>query len=240
MTTNGCTRAVLYSRFSPQPKKKMEGKGVGDQFSLCRAFCESESLEVIGEYSDLGIGRSEDYDKRPGLWQAVREARKGVALVAYRRDRLGAGVMMFLIERDVTKHGGKILTVEGSDNGDSAEAQLLNGIMACVSEYERLVIASRTRALMLAKQASGHRISGVGKEPYGYMTDPQDQTRLIEHPDERVVINEILDLTEQGVRPYTISKRLYEQGHRSRGSTGRFRPSTIEAVVKRESARYAQ
>ena len=227
------TTAVIYSRFSPQPKSSMEGKTTDAQVELCREFCKATGMEVLGEYADIGVSRSDDYGNRPQLWEAVKQCRKGTNLVAYRRDRIGSGTTMLLIERDIVKRGGRVLAVEGANNDDTAEASLLNGILACVDEYEKLKIGARTKSLMLAKQAAGHRVSGRGKEPYGMMTNPEDETLLIENPREQATIARMVQLSAEGLSKYAISVRLYDEGYRSRGDTGRFRHQLVGVALGR-------
>lgn len=232
--TNGCTRGLIYARFSPQPEKKAAAKTCEEQTAICRRFCEASGLDVAGVYSDPLASRADDYERRPRLWQAIQAIRKGTALVAYRRDRIGSGRMAYLIDHDVRKKGGQILTVEGGSNEDTIEARLMNDILALLDEYERHRTAARTQAIMLAAQSSGRKMSR--HPPYGWGMDPTDSSRWVEDEREQAAVLRAVDLARQGMTTYGIAKRLGAEGFRSRRPDGQWWTKTVRAILIREGA----
>lgn len=231
-TANGCTRAVIYARFSPQPEKKAAAKTCEEQIAICRRFCDGLGLEVQGVYSDPLASRADDYERRPKLWQAIQAIKKGTALVAYRRDRIGSGRMAYLIAHDVRKKGGQILTVEGGSNEDTMEARLMNDILALLDEYERHRTAARTQAIMLAAQSAGRKMSR--HPPYGWSVDPTDSSRWVEDELEQASVMRAVDLAREGMSAYAIAKRLGDEGFRSRRPDGLWWVKTVRAILIRE------
>src|SRR5262249_60100692 len=91
----------------------------------------------------------------------------GVALWAARRARSAraAPLSPAMIEAAVRRRGARILSAagEGTDDDDPASI-LMRRMIDAFAEYERLIIAGRTRAALRAKVARGER---AGQVPYG-------------------------------------------------------------------------
>ena len=117
-------------------------------------------------------------------------------LVAYKLDRLTRNVYLSeLIQREARKRGASIEAVESGANGDTPVQQMIRQVLQVFAEYERKVIAARTRVAMLRHQATGRRMSH--QIPYGWMADPGDPTKLVENPPEQAVIGQIIDMKAQ-------------------------------------------
>ena len=114
-------------------------------------------------YEDSASGRR---DSRPGLDACVKALRPGDTLVVWKLDRLGRDLrhLVTLVD-DLTKRGVglKVLAGEGAsiDTG-TANGRLIFGIFAALAEFERELIAERTRAGLAAARARGRH----GGRPY--------------------------------------------------------------------------
>jgi DNA invertase Pin-like site-specific DNA recombinase len=109
-------------------------------------------------YQDLASGKRED---RPGLAACLKALRRGDVLVAWKLDRLGRDLRHLvnpvheLTERGV---GLKILTGHGAAiDTTTASGKLVFGIFAALAEFERELIAERTKAGLVAARARGRR-----------------------------------------------------------------------------------
>jgi len=114
-------------------------------------------------YEDHASGR---LDARPGLAAALKALRTGDTLVVWKLDRLGRALRHLintvhaLTERGV---GLKVLTGQGAAIDTTTPAgKLIFGIFAALAEFERELIAERTRAGLAAARARGRR----GGAPY--------------------------------------------------------------------------
>ncbi len=74
--------------------------------------------------------------------------------------------------------------------------RIIPQVLQVFAEYERKIIAARTRAAMLHHQANGRRMSHVC--PYGWVRDPDHEDLLYEVPEEQAVIRQIIELYQAG------------------------------------------
>lgn len=118
-------------------------------------------------YEDFASGKR---DERPGLAACLKALRDGDVLVVWKLDRLGRNLrhlvntVHMLTERGV---GFKVLTGQGASiDTTTAAGKLVFGIFAALAEFERDLIAERTRAGLAAARARGRN----GGRPYKMTT----------------------------------------------------------------------
>jgi len=224
------TRALIYVRFSPR-RNADESESNETQLDLCRAYCRRQGYYVAREFEDRALSGGEE--DRPGLWAALEALRRGDVLLAYKLDRLARDVYLSeLIQRESARRGATIETVEGGANGDTPEQRMIRQVLQAFAEYERKVIAARTRAAMLRHQASGRRMSA--QPPYGWSVDPDDPARLARNPDEQAIIRRIVELHGEGLGLRAIAHDLDSDGLDCRG--GAWYHTTIKAILSRADA----
>lgn len=115
----------------------------------------------------------------------------------------------------MTQAGARIVSVAGEGtNDDSPTEKLMRQIIDAFAEYERGVIAARTRAALQSKKARGER---VGTVPFGFRAD--DDGKLLGNDHERRLLARVRELREDGASIRGIVQVLAEEGYRSR--TGR-------------------
>jgi len=133
-------------------------------------------MTVGGTFEDKAISGSEE--DRPGLWHAIDALSSGSVLLVYKLDRLARNVYLSeCIRRAVEKAGARIEAVEGDVVGDGPEQVMIRQVLAAFSEYERKIIAARTKYAMRHHQKNGRRMSRY--PPYGLQLDPADKARMI-------------------------------------------------------------
>lgn len=114
-------------------------------------------------YEDHFSGKCED---RPGLAACLKAVRAGDALVVWKLDRLGRNLRHLInTVHDLTSRevGLKVLTGHGAAIDTTTPAgKLIFGIFAALAEFERELIAERTRAGLASARARGRR----GGRPY--------------------------------------------------------------------------
>lgn len=204
-------RAVAYLRVSTEEQHV----GPKAQRDAIEAWATREAVEVVAWFSDEGVSGKAPPGKRPALSDAlaaVHEHEAGILVVA-RRDRLARDVMIAgFCDLKVTQAGARIVSVAGEGTGDDSPTdRLMRQIIDAFSEYERQIIAARTRAALQAKKARGER---AGNLPWGYRAD--ENGKLIEDVDEQLVIARVRDLRDQGVSIRGVVRCLAEEGYRSR------------------------
>jgi DNA invertase Pin-like site-specific DNA recombinase len=132
-------------------------------------WCQAHDARLVAVHEDPGVSGGAALDRRPGLLaalDALGTTGAGVLLVA-KRDRLARDVVVAaMVERLAERHGARVLTADGTGNGEGPEAMLLRGIVDVFAQYERALIRARTKAALAVKRSRGERTSG--HVPYGY------------------------------------------------------------------------
>lgn len=107
-------------------------------------------------YEDLGSGRRDD---RPGLTACLKALRGGDTLVVWKLDRLGRDLRHLVnTVHDLTARGVGLMVLTGHGaaiDTTTASGKLVFGIFAALAEFERELIAERTRAGLAAARARG-------------------------------------------------------------------------------------
>jgi DNA invertase Pin-like site-specific DNA recombinase len=134
---------------------KADGSQVLDvqRDALLAAGVQSQHL-----YEDLASGRRDDH---PGLAACLKALREGDVLVVWQLDRLGRDLRHLInTVHDLTVQGIglQVLTGHGAAlDTTTAAGKLVFGIFAALAEFERALIAERTRAGLTAARARGRK-----------------------------------------------------------------------------------
>jgi DNA invertase Pin-like site-specific DNA recombinase len=174
-----------------------------------------EGVEVVAWHVEQGVSGATPLEQRTGLLAAISdlENRGAGRLVIAKRDRLARDtVIAGLVEQLVARAGAKVVSADGTSNADGPEGVLLRGIADLFGMYERLTIASRTRAALQAKKARGER---TGTVPFGFALASDGKT-LIESSTEQEVITVVRHLRGQGLSLRGIVRACKERGIASR------------------------
>lgn len=114
-------------------------------------------------YQDQASGTRDD---RPGLAHCLKALRAGDTLVVWKLDRLGRDLRHLVnTVHDLTEKGigFKVLTGQGAAIDTTTPAgKLVFGIFAALAEFERELIAERTRAGLASARTRGR----TGGRPY--------------------------------------------------------------------------
>lgn len=205
--------AVAYVRVSTSEQHL----GPDAQRAAIEAWARQVGVRVVAWHEDRGVGGSTDIENRPGLTRALhdlREHRAGVLVVA-KRDRVARDVALAIaIERAVARQGARIVSADGTANGDDASDELMRIVLSGMAAYERALIRSRTRAALQAKRAKGFR---AGEVPFGFTADAEG--RLHPCPAEQQVLVEVSRLRDEGLSLRAIVQACAARGLRSRAGT---------------------
>ncbi|TNC49643.1 recombinase family protein [Rubellimicrobium rubrum] len=115
-------------------------------------------VEVGRLYEDLASGR---HDARPGLAACLKALQPGNTLVVWKLDRLGRDLKHLVTTVDDLRTRGvgfRVLTGAGAQiDTTTANGRLFFGVFAAFAEFERELIAERTRAGLAAARARGRK-----------------------------------------------------------------------------------
>lgn len=109
-------------------------------------------------YEDRASGRRDD---RPGLAACLKALQPGNTLVIWKLDRLGRDLKHLVDLVDALRKSGtglRVLAGAGAEiDTTTANGRLVFGIFASLAEFERELIAERTRAGLAAARARGRQ-----------------------------------------------------------------------------------
>jgi DNA invertase Pin-like site-specific DNA recombinase len=205
-------RVVGYLRVSHEDSART-GYGLADQRQRVEAEAERRGWSVMWAIDEAVSGRSLE---RPGLARALESLRrKGAsALVVAKLDRLSRSVSDFahLVDQS-QKEGWQLVILDLGVDTTTPAGKLVANMFAALAQWEREVIAERTRAGLAVAQANGVRVG----RPSGI-------------PDE--LLARIQDLRADGQTLQQIADQLTQEGVPTAQGGRRWWPSTIAAVLE--------
>jgi DNA invertase Pin-like site-specific DNA recombinase len=215
------SRAIAYLRVSTD-KQGESGLGLDAQAASAKAAAARLGLTIAATFTDAGTSGALVIEDRPVLLDAVSTLKRGDVLIVAKRDRIGRDVVaVAMIERLIAKRGARIVSAagEGTDSDDPSGV-LMRRLIDSFAEYERLIIAGRTKAALAAKRRRGERISGA--VPYGFRLAADG--RMLESLEaEQQTLQLVRQLRADGRSFQAIADALNERGLRTRaGSSWRW------------------
>ncbi|MTH94680.1 recombinase family protein [Roseibium sp. RKSG952] len=157
-------------------------------------------------YNDSASGRRDD---RPGLEACLKALRNGDTLIVWKLDRLGRDLRHLVnLVSDLTDRniGLKVLAGDGAAiDTTTANGRLVFAIFAGLAEFERELIAERTRAGLVAARACGQR----GGRPYK-MTPAKVRLAQTAMRDPRTNISDLCE--ELGISRQTLYRFIGPDG----------------------------
>jgi DNA invertase Pin-like site-specific DNA recombinase len=215
--------AVAYVRVSTEDQRL----GPEAQREQIEAWATREGVVVASWHHDQGVSGGAALDRRPGLAAAladVRDRRAG-ALVVAKRDRLARDVAIAAsVERELARTGARVISADGTGNGEGAADQFMRTMLDGVAQYERALIRGRVRAALGVKQARGEM---TGKPRWGYRLDA-DGVHVVEDPAEQAVVARARSLRAEGASLKGVVEAL-----RAEGVVGRSgRPLAVTQIAR--------
>jgi site-specific DNA recombinase len=227
-------KVAAYARVSTQ--RQAQDHTIAQQIERLQARVQSEgwTLETSHVYRDEGYSGARI--DRPALDRMRDAAERGEfqAVLITAPDRLARRfVHQVLLLEELAQLGCPVIFLEHPISQDPND-QLLLQIRGAVAEYERALIADRTRRGRLAKLRSGQLLPWVNT-PYGYRCDPEhprDPARLrIEETEASVVRQMFAWYTAEGLSMHAIAARLTRlQMPTSRGGS-HWHPATVKGIL---------
>ena len=202
-------KAVGYIRVSTD-EQVQEGVSLDNQRKRIEAFCVAKDWEMVDVYEDAG--KSGKDLKRAGIQQLISDAKAGKfgIVVIYKLDRLTRSVkdLGYLIEL-FDKHEIAFSSVSDNFDTTTANGRLVLNILGSVAQWERDIIAERTKEALAHKRELGQKTGG--DVPFGY--DVAEDGTLVENPKEQKVAHHVRQLRDEGMSYNAIAKALNSKGY---------------------------
>jgi site-specific DNA recombinase len=168
MTRKLLTKAVIYCRVS-STKQTTRGDGLSSQQTRCREFANFRGYEVVKVFSDDMSG---SVIGRPGMNDMLKfiRANRKSSLVVIIDDisRLARGLEAHLKLRAEIGRAGAVLESPSIEFGEDSDSQLVEHLLASVSEHQKRKNGEQTLNRMRARLSNGF---WVFAPPIGYHYD---------------------------------------------------------------------
>jgi len=213
-TVTPAVRCAIYTRKSTDEGLDQDFNSLDAQREAGEAFVASRRLEgwtCLPERYDDG-GFSGGNLERPALKRLLVDIQAGQidAVVCYKVDRLSRSLLDFsrLIEV-FDRHSVMFLSVTQPINTADSSGRLMLNVLLSFAQFEREMIADRTRDKMSAARRKGKWTGGHA--PLGYRVH-EDGGRLVVDPDEAEMLREIFRLYEDRRSLISVAGELNRRG----------------------------
>lgn len=215
-------KAIGYTRVSTEEQAR-DGVSLSAQAEKIRQLCALHDLELVEIAEDAGKS-AKDMD-RSGLKWVMETAKHGkVTIVVAKLDRLTRNVGdLQEILKVFDKSGARLMSAAESLDTQSAGGRLVINIMAVVSQWEREVIAERTRDGMRECRRLGKKTGG--DPAYGWR---YEGGVMVEIPIQQSVRRIIMGHHAKGNTSAWTADMLNTVGH----TTARGKPWTYKQVQR--------
>jgi hypothetical protein len=192
-----------------------------ESLARCRNYCAERSIEILAE--------------PPTLSDALALARDQQALLIgdSLADLAPSLAELRTITHALAAHGAHWIAVgSGLSSSQRPVRTLLDHLYA-------LEHARRSRACAEGKRKAsdaGFRVTRPHLVRFGWKVDPADPRRITEHPEEQLLLAEILRLHAEGLNQSAIAAELNRRGHRNRAGKS-WQQGSIRAIVGRATVR---
>jgi site-specific DNA recombinase len=229
---------AAYARVSTQ--RQAEEQTITQQVDRLQAHARTEGWTIMPQHLYRDDGYSGARLDRPALDRLRDAAERGEfqTLLVTAPDRLARRfVHQTLLVEELAQGGCTIVFLDRPISQDPHD-QLLLQIRGAVAEYERALIADRTRRGRLAKLRVGQLLPWI-HTPYGYRCDPQyprDPARLRIEESEASVIRQMFSwYADEGLSIHAIAARLVQRQVPTYHGRWHWQPATVRGMLSREA-----
>lgn len=152
-------KAVIYCRVS-SPEQVKNGHGLSSQETRCREYARHKKLEVVEVFAEEGISGS--LIDRPAITQMLDYLRKHseeeIVVIIDDISRLARGVKAHLELRIAIRDAGGVLQSPSIEFGEDSDSQLVENLLASVSQHQRQKNAEQVKNRMRARMMNGYWI----------------------------------------------------------------------------------
>ncbi|MBA2390413.1 MAG: recombinase family protein, partial [Geodermatophilaceae bacterium] len=227
-------RVAIYVRVSTQ--RQAQTQTIDQQLERLKRVAADRQWALPDDHVFRDDGYSGASLRRPGL----DKLRDLAALAKLDRilitdpDRLARNyVHQVLLMEELQRHGAQVEFADRPLSNDPQD-QLLLQIRGAVAEYERTLIAERTRRGRLHKLQTGQMLPWT-RPPYGYRADPdrpRDPAGVRTDPTEATVVADLFRwFADDGRSLMAATQRLREQGVRSPGGKEYWGQPSVRGIL---------
>lgn len=218
--------AIGYIRVSTEQQAE-EGVSLEAQKTKIVSWCKANDYELINVYMDAGIS-GKNMDKRAGLQEALKDTKKGMALVVYSLSRLARSTKDTLsIADSLNSRGADLVSLTERIDTTGAMGKMMFTLISAFNQLERDITSERTTMALRHKKAKGEIYSTV---PFGYK---EIEKRLVVVDKEAKAVAEVLKQRKEGKTLVEIATWLNSNGITGKKG-GKWYASTVRYLINRQ------
>lgn len=218
--------AIGYIRVSTEQQAE-EGVSLEAQKEKIVSWCKANDYELINVYMDAGIS-GKNMDKRQGLQEALKDTKKGMALVVYSLSRLARSTKDTLsIADSINSRGADLVSLTERIDTTGAMGKMMFTLISAFNQLERDITSERTTMALRHKKANGEKYSTV---PFGYK---EIDKRLVVVEKESKAVAEVLKQRKEGKTLVEIANWLNSNGITGKKG-GQWYASTVRYLINRQ------
>ena len=209
-------RAALYCRVSTVEQGKADFSSLDAQEEMLRKECEAKGWTVSKVYIDTKSGKTLE---RPELIKLIQDAqeKKFDVVIATKLDRLSRSVKDFLeLDEQLAKQGIDIVITTQHIDTTTPAGQMQRTIMMAFAQFEREMIAERTRESSYVRAQKGFWLGG--NVPLGYNVVDK---KLVVNENEASLVRKIFGMYLENPSTKAVARTLNSEGHRTKARTTR-------------------
>lgn len=223
-------KAIAYIRVSTEQQAE-EGISLEAQKAKIVAWCAANDyqLDDASLFIDAGIS-GKSMNKRPALVSALAAVKKGDALVVYSLSRLARSTKdTLVIAEQIDAKKADLVSLSEKLDTTTAAGRMMFKMLAVLADFERDLVAERTKAALNHKKVCGEVYSPT---PFGFKAI---NGKLQQVEAEAAVVQEILAMRNQGSTLGAIADSLNSRGIEGKRG-GKWFPSTVRYLIQRQEA----
>lgn len=192
-------KAVIYCRVS-DPGQVKNGHGLSSQETRCREFAKYRGYEVVMAFHEEGVSGS--LIQRPAMMEMLHFLRQQhdeqMVVIIDDISRLARGLKAHLELRTAIQEAGGILQSPSIEFGEDSDSQLVENLLASVSQHHRQKNAEQVKNRMRARMMNGYWIM---KAPRGYKMQKRASHGKVMVRDEPIAT-----IVQQGLEGYASGR----------------------------------
>jgi site-specific DNA recombinase len=189
-------------------------------------YCRRNDLNLVKWYTDAASGVEEERPELDKLLFEDEDELNGVwAVVVAKSDRLTRDINLYFYYQFVLKRRNiELISVSEDFGAMGVFTDVLQSLVMCIAEQERLNITKRTSGRRKVKARSGGYAGG--RPPYGYKAQ---NGRFVVDEAEAEIVRLVFKMTDEGANLVDITDYLCDHGYRTRLGK-RFYPSQVKSI----------
>lgn len=202
---------ALYERLSRDDDQIGDSNSIINQKKYLESYAEQKGYSNCVHYTDDGWSGG-NFD-RPSWKKLVADIEAGKVAHVLVKDmsRIGRDYLQtgFYTEVMFRQHGVHFVAIANSVDSDDQNSNEFAPFLNIMNEWYLRDLSKKQRTAIRVKGESGKPTTNCAI--YGYLKDPNDKYKWVIDEEAAAVVRKIYRLTIEGLGPFQIARRLYEE-----------------------------